>query len=158
MFDIIKFVPSKQMIITRKGEEPESISDLNNKTCSMVTDTSMAANMNLLIEEHDLTITYDYVDDFDLMGQKVIDGEVDFTVVDSDAAYRLINQNEILTVALPISQMQIMGWAIHKDDKVLNSVLQKYLVYAQNNQLLDRYWEESYGVTFIDYLKILQLD
>ncbi len=158
MFDIIKFVPSKQMIITRKDSVPLSLSELNNKTCSMVKDTSMEQNLNIIITDNALDITYVYVDDFDLMTRKVINGEADFTVVDSDAAYRLINQNDNITVAMPISEVQMMGWAIHKDDLALNSIIHKYLEYAQNNQLLDLYWEEAYGVTFIDYLKVLQLD
>lgn len=158
MFDIIKFVPSKQMIITRKDDVLLSLSDLNNKTYSMVKDTSMEQNMDIIINDNALETTCFYVEDFDLMVQKVIDGEVYFTVVDSDATYRVINENDNITVAMPISEIQIMGWGIHKEDQILNSILYKYLEYAQNNQILDYYWKDAYGMTFINYLKILQLD
>jgi membrane-bound lytic murein transglycosylase MltF len=44
LFDIIKFVPSRQMIVSRKENLPLNLSDLNNKVCAMVKNTSMEYN------------------------------------------------------------------------------------------------------------------
>jgi len=39
MFDIIKFVPSKQLVVLEKENAPIQLKDLNDKTCSVVKDT-----------------------------------------------------------------------------------------------------------------------
>ncbi len=158
LFDIIKFVPSKQLIVSGLDNSPLQIEDLNNKRCSMVRNTSLELNLDKLQEEENINIDYIYVDSFDHLAKMVSEGEADFTVLDSDAAFNSLYTYENLTIAMPVSEVQVMGWGINKNNKVLNSILTKYLHYAQEIGILDRYWEESYGVTFIDYLSVLELE
>ena len=40
---------------------------------------------------------------------------------------------------------------------IMEDVLEKYLRYAQQSGILDTYWKAEYGVSFIEYLKILKL-
>jgi membrane-bound lytic murein transglycosylase MltF len=157
MFDIVKYVPSRQMIVSRLESYPKTIADLNNKVCAMVKDTSMEFNLNKIIADNDLNITYLYTDDFDAMDKMVSEGLADFTVYDSDRAFVAHNHYKNLTIAMPINDVEIMGWAIHKDNRILKSVLEKYFEHAQKTKILDKYWHLSYGVTFVEYLKILQL-
>jgi membrane-bound lytic murein transglycosylase MltF len=158
LFDIIKFVPSKQLIVSRLDNIPLQIADLNNKTCYIVRDTSIELNLDELQEEENINIDYIYVDSFDNLAKMVSEGEADFTVSDSDAAFNSLYTYENLTIAMPVSEVQVMGWGVNKKNKVLNNILTKYLHYAQEVGILDIYWKESYGVTFIDYLSVLELE
>jgi membrane-bound lytic murein transglycosylase MltF len=158
MFDIIKYVPSRQMIVSRNNNEPSTIADLNNKVCAMVKDTSMEANLETLKKKHRINIIYKNVDNFDAMDKLVSEGKADYTVYDSDRAFAALSNYSNLTIAWPISDIQMQGWGINKNNKVLKGVLEKYFKYAQDTGVLDKYWKLSYGVTFVDYLKVLNLE
>ena len=70
LFDIIKFVPSQQILVIRKGARINHYADLNRKTCVMVRNTSMAFNLEKIKAAHHQLDSI-YVDDFDLMDQTV---------------------------------------------------------------------------------------
>jgi len=157
MFDIVKYVPSRQMLISRIDSKVEQISDLNNKSCVMVSNTSMEGNLEKIKNVHNLDFNCITTNDFDLMDKMVSEGQVDFTVYDSDRAFTALNNFKNLTILWPISELQVMGWAINKENKILKGILEKYIKYAQENAILDKYWQLSYGVTFVEYLKVLNL-
>jgi membrane-bound lytic murein transglycosylase MltF len=157
MFDIVKYVPSRQMLISRINNKPNHISELNNKSCVMVDNTSMKDNLEKIKNSHNINFNCITVNDFDTMDLMVSQGKVDFTVYDSDRAFSALNNYTNLTILWPISELQLMGWAINKKDKILKGILEKYIKYAQENAILDKYWKLSYGVTFVEYLKVLNL-
>lgn len=157
MFDIVKYVPSRQMLISRVENKLTKFSELNNKSCVMVSNTSMERNLEKLKDVHNIDFNCITVNDFDAMDSMVSSGKVDFTVYDSDRAFSALNKFKNLTILWPISELQLMGWAINKNNKILKGILEKYIKYAQENAILDKYWKRSYGVTFIDYLKVLNL-
>jgi membrane-bound lytic murein transglycosylase MltF len=157
MFNIIKYVPSRQMIVSRHDNKPDNISALNNMTYVMVANTSMQQNLNKLAHTHNLKLSRLSIKDFDLMDKMVSQGKADFTVYDSDRAFAAMANYANLTISWPISEPQIMGWAVNKKNKLLQGILNKYIKYAQQNGILDKYWKRSYGVTFIQYLKVINL-
>jgi membrane-bound lytic murein transglycosylase MltF len=157
MFDIVKYVPSRQMLISRVDNKPKHISELNNKSCVMVNNTSMKHNLEKIKNIHNIDFNCITVNDFDTMDLMVSQGKVDFTVYDSDRAFSALNNYTNLTILWPISELQLMGWAINKKNKTLKGILEKYIKYAQENAILDKYWKLSYGVTFVEYLKVLNL-
>ncbi|MFT4940767.1 MAG: membrane-bound lytic murein transglycosylase MltF [Paraglaciecola sp.] len=157
MFDIIANVPTRQMIISRKDNKPHSMSDLNNKVCAMVRHSSMESKLESIKINNQLNFTYEYTEIFDAMDTLVSEGKADFTVYDSDRAFLALSRYKNLTIAWPISEPQIMGWAINKENKLLKSILDKYIIHAQQSGILDKYWKRSYGVTFVEYLQILKL-
>jgi len=157
LFDIIKFVPSRQMIVSRKNNIPLNVFNLNNKTCVMVKNTSMEYNLDILQKKDNIVFNYLYTDRFDEMDRIVSEGKADFTVYDSDRAYVALKNYENLTIAMPISDHEIMGWGINKKNTILKNVLEKYIKFALETAILDKYWKISYGVTFIEYLKVLKL-
>jgi membrane-bound lytic murein transglycosylase MltF len=157
MFDIIKYVPSRQMLVSIINNNPSQISELNNKSCVMVKNTSMARNLEIIKRRNNIDFSCIIIHDFDQMDKMVSEGQVDFTVYDSDRAFSALKNFNNLTISRPISEVQFMGWAINKKNKVLKGILEKYIVYAQDNAILDKYWQLSYGVTFVEYLKVLNL-
>ncbi|PKG93164.1 transporter substrate-binding domain-containing protein [Paraglaciecola sp. MB-3u-78] len=157
MFDIIQYIPSRQMIISRKNNIPNNVSDLDNKYFAMMKHTSMENNLELLVKNNNINIIYKYFDNFDDMDKMVSEGEVDFTVYDSDRAFFTVKKRDNLTIVWPISDIQMMGWGINKNNQLLKGILEKYLKYAQETGLLDKYWKIYYGVTFVEYLNILNL-
>jgi len=157
LFDILKFVPSRQLVVVRKENAPLTIQELHNTRCAMVKDTSMELNLQNIARENTIEVTFLYTENFDAMDKMVADGDADFTVYDSDRAFAACYRYDNLTVAMPVSDIEIMGWAINKERAVLKKVLEKYLKYAQETAILDKYWKQEYGVSFIEYLKILKL-
>jgi membrane-bound lytic murein transglycosylase MltF len=157
MFDIIKYIPSREMIISRKNNIPNHVSDLDNKHFAIVKHTSMERNIEQLAKNNDTHIIYKYTDKFDDMDNMVSQGEVDFTVYDSDRAFYALKKRNNLTIVWPISDIQMMGWGINKNNQLLKRILEKYLKYAQETGILEKYWKRSYGVTFVEYINILNL-
>jgi membrane-bound lytic murein transglycosylase MltF len=157
MFDIIKYIPSRQMIISRKNNIPNNVSDLHNKYFAIVKHTSMERNIEQLVKNNDIQINYKYADNLDDMDKMVSEGKVDFTVYDSDQAFSALKTFDNLTIVWPISDIQMMGWGINKNNQLLKGILEKYLKYAQESGILDKFWQRSYGVTFVEYLNILNL-
>jgi len=157
LFDIVKIVPSRAMLISRIDNIPEQISDLNNKICVMVINTSMEQTLEKIKSANHIDFTYINPDNFDAMDKMVSEGKADFTVYDSDRAYVALEKYKNLTIAWPVGELEIMGWAINKNNKLFKGILDKYIKYAQESAILDKYWKQAYGVTFVEYLKVLNL-
>jgi len=157
LFDIVRFVPSREMLISRTDNLPKQISDLNNKICVMVRNTSMELTLEKIKKANHIDFTYINPDNFDAMDLMVSEGKADFTVYDSDRAFVALEKYKNLTIAWPVGKLEIMGWAINKKNKVFKGILDKYIKYAQENAILDKYWKQAYGVTFVEYLKVLSL-
>ena len=117
----------------------------------------MEKNLNQIKKVYNIDFNCMTINDFDLMDSMVSEGKADFTVYDSDRAFTALNNYQNLTILWPISELQLMGWAINKENKILKGILVKYIKYAQENAILDKYWKLSYGVTFVEYLKVLNL-
>ncbi|KPA09908.1 murein transglycosylase [Candidatus Magnetomorum sp. HK-1] len=157
MIDIIKLVPSRQMLVCRKDNLPLKLHDMNNKSCVMVKNTSMEYNIENIKKKNDIFFTYIYTEKFYTMDKMVSEGKADFTVYDSDRAYVALKNYNNLTIAFPISKHEIMGWAINKKNSIMKNVIEKFIKFAQDTAILDKYWKAEYGVTFIEYLKVLKL-
>lgn len=155
LFDIIKFVPSRQLLVIRKDERINNYADLNNKTCVMVKNTSMEFNLERTREKHHIQFDYIYVDDFDLMDQMVSQKKADFTVFDAVRAFVAVYEYKNLTIGMPVSEIEMLGWGIHKKNTILKSIIGKYLNYAQTQGIFDKYWKQDYGITFVEFLKVL---
>ena len=84
-----------------------------------------------------------------------MDNRADFTVYDSVRAYVSVQTYKELTIGFPISDIEVMGWGVKKENKIFKSILEKYLKYAQNTGITDKYWKETYGINFSEYMMIL---
>lgn len=155
LFDIIKFVPSRQLLVIRKDQRINTYADLNNKTCAMVKNTSMEFNLEKTKVKHHIQFDYIYVDDFDVMDQMVSQKKADFTVFDAVRAFEAIYEYKNLTIGMPVSEIEMLGWGVHKKNIILKSIIEKYLNYAQKQGILDKYWQQDYGITFVEFLKVL---
>ena len=155
LMSIIKIVPTKQMLIYNKRKKIRDIKDLNGKKIAMVRDSSMEYNLLKIKKRENIDFEFVYTKTFSDMEEYVSNGKADCTVYDSDRAYTSVYTHKNLTIGFPLSSLEVMGWGIKKDNIVLKSILEKYLKYALENRILDFYWEQSYGITFREYLLIL---
>jgi ABC-type amino acid transport substrate-binding protein len=92
MFDIIKYVPSRQMIVSSLHNKPNTLSDLNNKVCVMVKNTSMEQNLENMRLANQLSFTYINTENFDATDQMVSEGKADFTAYDRDRAFAILDK------------------------------------------------------------------
>lgn len=156
LFDIVKFIPNKQVIICRKDEKVSSIKELNNKSIVFVKNSSFEGNFMKILKEKKLNTQIIYVDDFRESPKMVAESKHIFTIDDCDNAFKFISEYPILTIAFPISDFEMIGWGVSKNNKIFSSILTKYFKYAKEKGIMDKYWKEELGVTFSEYMKVLE--
>jgi len=155
LFDIVKFIPNKQMVVCRRDERVKKIDELENKTAVFVKNSSFENNFMRIAREKKMNTKIIYVEDFMETSKIVANGKNLFTIHDSDNAFRAVAEYKSLTIAFPISDLEMIGWGVAKDNKILNSVLTKYLKFARDKGVMDKYWKETFGATFSEYITVL---
>lgn len=156
LFDIVKFIPNKQMVVCRRDENIKKIGDLNNKTAVFVKNSSFESNFMNVTKGSKLNTKIVYEEDFVKTSIMVSEGKGIFTIHDSDNAFKAIAEYKNLTIAFPISDLEMIGWGVSKNNKILSSILTKYIKYARDNGTIDKYWKETFGVTFSEYMRVLE--
>lgn len=155
MFEIVKLIPTKQMLILKKESEIKSIEDLNGKSIAVVKGTSMETNLLKLKNEKKINLNIIYCEKLEDCEKYVSQQKSDATVHDSDNAFISIKNYKDLTVAFPISNMEVMGWGVEKGNYNLKSILEKYFKFAKESGIMDKYWRESYGISFSEYVNVV---
>jgi len=156
LFDIVKFIPNKQMVVCRRDENIKKIGDLNNKSAVFVKNSSFENNFLKLLTKNKLNTKIIYEEDFVKTSVMVSEGKDIFTIHDSDNAFKAVAEYKNLTIAFPISDFEMIGWGVSKNNRILTSILTKYIKYARDNGTIDKYWKETFGVTFSEYMRVLE--
>ncbi len=155
LFRFVKTVPVREMLVVREGEELTSLHQLDGKIVTNIKDTSYEATLRGL--QRDLNIDFDYVYvEADFMQQeKLLNGEVDVVIQDSLVALNEIKKHEGLSMTIPASPLQHLGWGVKHDDVILGDILDKFIIYAQDSGLLEEIWQDEYGITMFEYLQLM---
>jgi len=152
---LINTIPTKQMILTRKGEEIKSLQELKGKVISVQPETSYATRLKELEKELNTKFKYLFVkkthDTSDAVSQK----KADALLKDSNGAMKLIKEYDNLSISIPASKVQYLAWAVKKDNEILASVIEKYLDYSRKSGLMGKFWLTDYAITLTEYNKLL---
>jgi len=158
LFDYIEITPVRQLLIHRSDEEYKSIEDIDGKSFALKTDTSYEYRLREIEDQLGIDVEYIQVaTTYDQMVSVSI-GHGDLTIKDSNIAIKEVADFENLTVGIPLADVQFQGWAVRKDNKVLQSIIGKYIEYAQKTGLYNRLWYDEFGVTLNEYLWILDVE
>jgi membrane-bound lytic murein transglycosylase MltF len=156
MFDIVRFIPSRQLVVTRNDLNITTYEDLNNKICLITDHTSLKDNLDEIKNTQNLNFEYKFIKDIDDIDKFISEGEGDFTVYDSDRAIISRKRYENLKIAMPLSEVEYMGWALKNEDTELKTVLDKYIEYSIVNGIMDEHWNKVYGESYIEYLNLFK--
>jgi ABC-type amino acid transport substrate-binding protein len=155
MLRFVRTIPVKQMLITRKGDELRSISALQGKFISIQPQSSYAVRLRSIETDLDATFKYIEVTETADMVKSVVESRADVTAQDSILCLSLLKRYENLAVAMPISDMQFLGWALDRENLLLASLVRKYIDYTQESGFWERLWREEYGITYLDYIDLI---
>jgi len=151
----IPFLPIREVVVHNDDIIIESIEDLNNKTIAFQRDSSYGNTIKHLEENHDFFFNLVHTDTTTEPFELVASGEVDMTIVDSDKAIIESTNSDNLKIGLPVTDIQLIGWAVRKDNDIMASILEKYIDYMIKSGTFDAYWTEVYDAPFKSYLTYL---
>jgi len=151
----IPFLPIREVVVHNDDILIETIEDLNNKTIAFQTDSSYGNTLKQLEEDFDFSFNLVHTDTTTEPFELVVSGEVDLTIVDSDKAIIESSNSDNLKIGIPVTDIQLIGWAVRKDNNIMASILEKYIDYMINSGTLDAYWTEVYDAPFKSYLTYL---
>ena len=93
-------------------------------------------------------------------GIKAVDaGEVDFTLLDTDAAiWSTRHQFKQAMVVFPVGPTEEIGWAFRKDDKDLQAAVQAFFETqkAMATSPLNQIWERAFGLTLTKFERLVR--
>lgn len=151
----IPFLPIREVVVHRDNIIIDTIEDLNHKTLAFQTDSSYGNTVKNLEENHDYTFDIIHTDTSTKPFELIASGEADATIVDSDKAIIESTNFNHLKVGVPVTDIQLIGWAVRKDNNIMASILEKYIDYMINSGRFDAYWTEVYDAPFKSYLTYL---
>lgn len=157
---LLKFIPVfqvRELIVSNVNDIPTSGLDLDGRVVATITGSSYETSLNALETENNITISYLFKSTRAEGIEAVLDGDAYATVMDSNIALWEVGRNENLKISFPITDTQEVGWAVAKDNKVLASILRKYIEYAKLSDLFNAFWFKEYGYTYFEYIKMLNL-
>jgi len=154
----IHIIPTRQVIITRTGEEITELEDIIGRKISLVKHTSQEDKFKEIGAGLGVEFEYYYVDEIIDMSKAVSEGLADVSAHDSDRAILEIGEFGNLSISRIISDMEHLSWAVERDNEVLASILEKYIDYLKGTEVFNKTWYEEYKVDLLDYLKLLDAD
>ncbi len=156
LLDFIQITPVKQIVVTRKNGKIDNNEGLKGKKIAMQMASSYATRAQKI--EKDLGIKFNFleVNETGDMPVAVAEGKADVTFQDSDMALLTVSKHKNLTLCYPVTDTQYLGWAVRKGNGALKGLIEKYIKYAKDKGVLDKLFKQRYGMTLIEYLKLIK--
>ncbi len=60
-----------------------------------------------------------------------------------------------LNASLAMGELQFLGWAVDKDNKMMVSLLKRFFDHTKESGEMDSLWQEEYGVSLLEYSELL---
>ncbi len=156
ILNMIDVFPTRLLLITKKGEGIHELKELNGKRVATVFGSSYHRAFEKLEKEHNIHIVYISVDNPINIIQPLMENKADVTAQDANSAIFDIKTHKNMTVSMPISEMQMLAWSVRKDNKLLTSILEKYIQHTKATGIINELWRECYGISMQDYYNILE--
>jgi len=104
LFKFIEIVPVRQMTITRKGEELNSLDELTDKVIALMPDTSYESRLWEIEKELNIKFTYYFVEGTRDQQKAVSEGIADVSIQDSNIAMNELKRYENLSISIPVAE------------------------------------------------------
>ncbi|HOX31375.1 MAG TPA: transporter substrate-binding domain-containing protein [Spirochaetales bacterium] len=154
---VLPFLPNRILTITRAGEELASLRDLAGKTAVVSARSSYESSLRAIRERLGLGFAIVALPDDRLDAYaEVQEGRADLTLRDADTAAYLAPAYPGLSIGLPVSDLQLTGWAVAPEDGELEAAFREYLAAAKASGSYARLWLECFGMKLEDYYSLLR--
>lgn len=151
----IPFLPIREVVVHAENTVINTLEDLNHKTLAFQKDSSYGNTVKSLEENFNYTFNLKPTETSTQPFELIASGEVDATIVDSDKAIIESTNFDNLQIGIPVTDIQLIGWAVRKDNAIMASILEKYIDYMITSGRFDAYWTEVYDAPFKSYLTYL---
>ncbi|MBN1241469.1 MAG: transporter substrate-binding domain-containing protein [Spirochaetales bacterium] len=155
---LVPVLPNRIMIITRKGEEVDSLEDLAGRRLVVMATTSYESVARTELLDRGIPVQVDTVPFGSDVYEAVRRGSSDATLRDSDTAIAPANRKSGLSISWPISGLEWTGWATAPDDPELAAVLQEFLSKSKMDGSFGRIFESYFGMSLADYYSLVRYD
>ncbi len=151
------YMDIQQHIISRRNsakiKKPE---DLSGKTIHVRTATSSQERLEELQKQGiEFTIQLHHDLPMEALIQHVDNGEIEFTVADSNVALLSRRHYPGAIMAGAISDLQQLGWAVHPEARRLKAKINSFFKLIKNDGKYDEIYNKYYGnVTSFDYVDL----
>jgi len=156
LFQQVKTVPTKIMLLTKKRNKIDNLRLLNGKSFAFRKNSSYEKQINDIEKIFKIKVKkIAYKSSLDSI-KALKDGNVDAIFADANRAIKIVKKNKSLIISKGISSIQYLSWGVKKDNRLLISILTKYLDYAKNSGKMNEIWENSYGISLAEYYDIVR--
>ncbi len=156
---LVQFViiyPSSVVVVSRRGEEIRKLSELEGLRIG-TRESSTYYDAFLSVEKKfGFKLDYTFYESSAAMFEAVDRGDVDATCRDADGVVLDMKNVPNLNISIPITDVEHLGWIVRKDNKLLASILSKYIAYCKKTETFNKAWFRAYGMNFNDFLRIIQ--
>lgn len=155
LMGFVHVIPSRELIVTRKGESINSLEELLDRKVSVALNTSHHVTLMRIQESLGQPLNLFIIDEYYDMVKIVSQGDADVTVFDSDRVFYEMEIYNNIDVSMAVSDLQNLSWAVKKDNVLLASILQKHIDKLKADGTYNDIWKKYYGIDINDYLKII---
>lgn len=146
----------QHVIVHQSNREIRSIADLNGRTVHVRSDTSYEQRLEELIADGLAVnlIRIRNVPTEELIRQ-VAEGEIEITVADTNVAQLNRRYYPDVDIRFPVSDRQVISWAVRKDDRALLTQINRFFAQIFNDGTFERLYNKYYSnVDVFDYFDL----
>lgn len=151
------YMPIQQHLIAhRHSDKIKSLTELSGKTIHVRQATAYQERLEEL-QQQGVRLTIELHNDMptEELIQQVAQGEIGFTVADSNIALLSRRHYPSAIMAHPISDLQHLGWAVHPEARQLKAKINSFFKAINENGKFDEIYNKYYGgIASFDYVDL----
>jgi ABC-type amino acid transport substrate-binding protein len=155
LVDFVPMIPVRQLVITRHGEEIESLSELEDRVVAMVRGSSYESQVARYGQTLNFVPQMLYVASTADMVRAVVDGTADVTLQDSVLGFDIIRDYPKLHLGRPLGEVQFLGWGLARGDAGMKDLVSSFIHLARESGAWEELWIESNETGYLDYLALM---
>lgn len=156
LMTMIPMMPMGQILASRAGDEIKDFAELNGKRVAVLAGSYQETFIKNLMEEKGFSANFSYMQTTDEPLNFVKSGKADYLI--DGAVYITKGMNNLEGMAVSPIKIDVVtvGWAVNKNNLILESILNKYINKMLSNGNFGRIWKETNGVDFEYYLNMIK--
>jgi membrane-bound lytic murein transglycosylase MltF len=155
---LVPTYPTKVLLITPPGKECSTIMEMSKLNLIILKDSSYETILDNLEKETKVKFKRSKTNLGSTTLLKVFDGSFEGTLADANRFILFQKEHKSnLNSSLILSNIQTLSWGVAKENRILASILQKYLSYAKSTNIFNDIFIKSYNISFADYKKLIGL-
>lgn len=155
---IIPLYPYRVVVVNRRGEEVSHIGQLQKKRFVVYDNTAHEVFLQSVSDKLQLDLQMTLVPFPVDRLQMLIDKKSDYAIGDSQALQHFISDYPELNISFPLTEIEMNGWAVAKDNAVLEQIVEKFFRYAEESEILNEAVQEGMGISLNRYYKLVNAD